>query len=76
MTETNVALLKQEVHYMSEKIDKIDKRLESFENKLDEFIENADNRYASKRIETFLYWMWAVVWVAVIGAMMKLILIG
>lgn len=76
MTETNVALLKQEVHYMTEKIDKIDKRLESFENKLDQFIENADNRYASKRIETFLYRMWAVVWVAIIGALMKLILIG
>ena len=54
---TEIELIKQEQSYMNKKIDNI-------ESMMKDFINSADEKYASKKVENV---MWAVIWFFAIG---------
>jgi len=55
MTDLDLALLQQQMMYLKEDIAQIKKNQESMESKIDQFLTKADERYASKKIESALY---------------------
>lgn len=65
--ETRVAVVEHTTNIMAD-------RLERMEGKLDKFIEKADDKYASKRMEVALYWALGLVIAAIITAIMNLII--
>ena len=54
---TEIELIKQEQSYMNKKIDNIESMMKGF-------INSADEKYASKKVENV---MWAVIWFFAIG---------
>ena len=53
-TEIQVAQLNKDVEYMTEKIDEIHAKQTRMGEKLDTFIDSADNKYARKDVQNLL----------------------
>jgi len=61
--ECDMTEVKTDIKYIKDNIDEIK-----------EFIKNADNRYASKRIELWIYGLAGIIIVAVFSALLSLVL--
>lgn len=66
----------EEFTTMKNDIEHIKQHQEEMVGKLDKFIEAADGKYASKKIELAFYWLAGLIGTAVVGAIMKIIIIG
>ena len=65
--EMNITLLANDIIYMKE-------TMKSIENKLDKFIDSADQKFANKRCERILILVWTITITWLVGALLTLLL--
>lgn len=69
------ATMKADVKYIKESLDENKIQHAELKCMITDFINSADNKYASKRIEVAVYWTVGIVIMAVLTAGLRLILV-
>lgn len=72
--ETQIQLMKQSMDNIETNIENIGKKIDIWFDKIDDRFDKLENKYASKWVEKLIIFIWWVMWAAIIGSFMYLIL--
>jgi len=75
MVSKHICSKEAEIAIMGQQIKNIDEKTDRIEKKLDKFIECADSKYANKLTERIVYGLVGLILIAVIGTIIKLVII-
>ena len=69
-----IAIINTELKYIKEKLDEARKHNEDIKNIINKFIESADKKFASKKVESIVYSMVAIILISFLTALVRIVI--